>query len=80
MIAMREIFPSQLWIGNAGDARDSTQCYSPFVPPVLGGEMVPSNFHAVAPIVHSAFCGQIHQRVKDLPPGTPIKGIELTWK
>lgn len=63
-----------------GITRESTQCYSPLVPPVFGGEMVPSNFHAVAPVVHFAFCGQIHQKVKDLPPGTPINGLNLIWE
>jgi hypothetical protein len=56
------------------------QSYSPVHPPILGGSMEPDNFECVSWRVHFMPMGQIHEQVKDLPPGTPIKGIKVEWK
>jgi len=53
------------------------QCYSPKVLPVLGGKMDTANFAATDWEVHLSITGQIHRQVKDLPPGTPIKGFTI---
>jgi hypothetical protein len=53
------------------------QCYSPIHPPILGGSYEVDNFEAVPWRVHVGIMGQIHEQVKDLPPGTPITGIDV---
>ena len=55
------------------------QTYSPIQAPVLGGSMDADNFECVPWRVHFIPMGQIHEQVKDLPPGTPIAGIDLKW-
>jgi hypothetical protein len=54
------------------------QCYSYKKPPVLGGEIEPGNFEATDLSVHFSILGQIHRKVKDLPPGTKISDIKIT--
>ena len=53
------------------------QCYSYKKPPILGGEIEPANFEPANLSVHFSILGQIHQRVKDLPPGTKISDIKI---
>lgn len=53
------------------------QCYSYKKPPILGGEIEPSNFQPTDLSVHFSILGQIHRQVKDLPPGTKIKDIKI---
>lgn len=53
------------------------ECFSYKVPPVLGGQMEPSNFEPADLSVHFGILGQIHEQVKDLPEGTPIGEIKL---
>ncbi|MBO9553509.1 T6SS immunity protein Tdi1 domain-containing protein [Cellulomonas sp.] len=48
------------------------------VPPVLGGELTVENLELVDFVVSLALGGQIHQQVKDLPPGTPISGLQVS--
>lgn len=55
------------------------QCYSYVVPPILGGEIEVDNFQVMDLLVHVDVLGQIHEQVKDLPPGTPISKIEIDW-
>lgn len=45
---------------------------------VLGGDYTPDNFEPTDIEVHFSFAGQIHQQVKDLPPGTKINSIKFT--
>lgn len=52
-------------------------CYSPIVPPIIGGKMELSNFHSYLLVVHFVCQGQIHRQVKDLPPGTLITGVNV---
>lgn len=53
------------------------ECLSFKHPPVLGGRLDPDNFETCSVLVHFSIAGQIHEQVKDLPPGTPIGKIKL---
>ena len=61
----------------AGLTRQPGQCFSPLVPQVVNGSWEPDNFHTCDLIVHLVTSGQIHQQVKDLPPGTKISGFNV---
>ena len=56
------------------------QCYSPIVPPVVGGDMLPENMEASLWRVHFYPSGQIHEQILKLPEGTPIEGFKIKWK
>jgi hypothetical protein len=47
------------------------------VPPVLGGATAVENVEASDFVVSVNIAGQIHQQIKDLPPGTPITGFTV---
>lgn len=47
------------------------------VPPALGGKFTPDNLEVADFEVTVYLAGQIHQQVKDLPPGAKISGINL---
>jgi T6SS immunity protein Tdi1, C-terminal len=64
----------------AGLEREPGQCFSPLVPPAVGGSWRPSNFHACDLYVHLAALGQLHRQVKDLPPGTRISGFNVEFE
>ncbi|MFZ6748854.1 T6SS immunity protein Tdi1 domain-containing protein [Undibacterium sp. Ren11W] len=53
-------------------------CYSPRVPASLGGSYEHDNFEQADWRVHLSVLGQVHQQIKDLPPGTSISKIELS--
>ena len=53
------------------------ECFSYKHPPILGGEPEIDNFEPTLLEVHCSILGQIHEQVKDLPPGTPIGNIEI---
>jgi hypothetical protein len=53
------------------------ECLSFKHPPVLGGQIDPDNFETCSVLVHFSIAGQIHQQVKDLPPGTKIGKISI---
>jgi hypothetical protein len=61
-----------------GGGLEEGQCYSPRIPPMLGGKYEPANFEPTAWRVHVDLMGQIYQQVKELPPGTPITGVR--WR
>jgi len=44
---------------------------------VLGGDYSSDNFEPMDIEVHFSFAGQIHQQVKDLPPGTKINSVKF---
>ena len=46
-------------------------------PPVLGGALTVDNLEVQDFVVATNICGQIHQQVLDLPPGTPIAGVAV---
>ncbi|MBT1702291.1 T6SS immunity protein Tdi1 domain-containing protein [Chryseosolibacter indicus] len=61
-----------------GHKLQSAQVYSYKKLIVLGGDYSTDNFEPTDIEVHFSFAGQIHQQVKDLPPGTKIKAIKFT--
>jgi type VI secretion system (T6SS) immunity protein Tdi1 len=53
------------------------QCYSYQVPPAFGGPLTSQNVRAVSARVHFSVTGQLHQQIKDLPPGAQITGFNI---
>jgi hypothetical protein len=47
------------------------------VPPVLGGQVDAGNLEVTDFVVAVNLAGQIHQQVKDLPPGTGFTGVTM---
>jgi hypothetical protein len=56
----------------AGIHLEAGQCYGWKTPPVLGGEESAENLEPTDLEIHFGILGEIHEQVKDLPPGTPI--------
>jgi hypothetical protein len=61
----------------AGVHPGDDEVYSFTRPPVLGGEMEPANVELLDFIVSINLLGQIHEQVKDLPPGAHVAGLQL---
>lgn len=61
--------------GGAMPAVDACVCHK--IPLVLGGSDDVSNLEISPLVVWVSLSGQIHEQVKDLPPGTPISGVSL---
>jgi hypothetical protein len=55
----------------------TNQCLNFIKPPILGGELHPDNLEVCDIAVHFSIAGQIHNQVKDLPPGTRIDKIKI---
>jgi hypothetical protein len=53
------------------------QCYDFKLPPILGGAMDLDQIRTQLFVVKLDLAGQLHQQVRDLPPGTPIDRITL---
>jgi len=53
------------------------ECYSPDVPPHLGGELDEENLKPTDIYVHFSMSGQVWQQTKDLPAGTKIAGAKI---
>jgi hypothetical protein len=53
------------------------EIYSLKVPAVLGGKYALDNVAPTNILVHFSLTGQIHEQVKDLPPGTKITGFNV---
>jgi hypothetical protein len=47
------------------------------MPPVVGGAVHVDNLTTLDFVVAVDIAGQIHEQVRDLPPGTPISGFEI---
>jgi hypothetical protein len=79
----REGQDEYLMIGLASEAESSglrpgeAEVYSFRVPPALGGSVDLENVELSDFVVATNIAGQIHQQIKDLPPGTPISGLSL---
>lgn len=56
----------------AGRRLEPGQIYRFKVPPVLGGQYDLNNVEATEIAVHFSLAGQLHEKVRNLPPGTPI--------
>ncbi|MGW3346206.1 T6SS immunity protein Tdi1 domain-containing protein [Nonomuraea rubra] len=54
------------------------QVYDFTRPPVLGGEVSADNLGQIDFVVGLNIAGQIHEQVRDLPPGAPITGITVS--
>jgi hypothetical protein len=53
------------------------ECYDFRVAPVIGGKMDLDSMHKLSFVVKVHLAGQLHQQVKDLPPGTRISGFTI---
>ena len=62
---------------DAGVKLEPGQIYSLKVPAVLGGKYQLDNIAPTLILVHFSLTGQIHEQVKDLPPGTKITGFKI---
>lgn len=60
-----------------GIVPSNAQVLSFKVPPVLGGATAVSNIEAANFVVSVNLAGQIHQQLRNLPPGTPVAGFTL---
>ncbi|HWL34747.1 MAG TPA: T6SS immunity protein Tdi1 domain-containing protein [Frankiaceae bacterium] len=58
-----------------GKVPDETQVYDFAKPPVLGGALTADNLAPTDFVVTVNLDGQIHEQVRDLPPGTTIRGF-----
>lgn len=63
----------------AGQLLAEGQCFSATVPGFIGGRYELENFEPTPWRVHVNISGQLFEQVKDLPPGTPIHGIDIKW-
>jgi hypothetical protein len=54
---------------------ESNQCYDFVIPPILGGPIEFENIQCQDFVVAINIAGQIHKKIKDLPPGTKIDKI-----
>ncbi|MFC4061196.1 T6SS immunity protein Tdi1 domain-containing protein [Planomonospora corallina] len=61
-----------------GLAPAAEQVYDFKHPPVLGGEVDLDNLEVIDFAVGLNIAGQIHEQVRDLPPGSPITGITMS--
>lgn len=48
------------------------------VPPILGGAIEVANLDVLDFVVSTNLASQLHQQVKDFPPGTTISGFNIT--
>jgi hypothetical protein len=55
----------------------SEESYSPIRPLILGGTMDPENFEITQWRVHIGIMGQIYEQLRDVPEGTPVKGLKV---
>lgn len=56
---------------------DEGECYDFVVAPVVGGEMSAAAMQKLSFVIKLHLAGQLHEQVKDLPPGTPITGFSI---
>lgn len=61
----------------AGVRPATGKCLSHRIPLVLGGSNEPANLEACDVSVHFSLAGQIHHRVRELPPGAKIGRVAI---
>ncbi len=66
-----------LSLHEAGVVPGPGQCYSFRIPPALGGKATSDNVEVMDLLVWVSICGQLHQQIRDLPPGTKISGVKV---
>jgi hypothetical protein len=72
------MYPSRIVeFRKAGLTLGPGEVYSHKQPLALGGEDVLENYETTNVAVHLSINGQIHQQIKDLPPGTAIENIQI---
>ncbi|SRR5713226_3550546 len=64
-------------LDRAGMTITKGECFGFKKPPVLGGKIELSNIEITQLSVYASLMGQIHQQVRNLPPGTKIKEIKI---
>jgi hypothetical protein len=63
-----------VWAANElGLVPSGAEVYDFAVPPILGGEQVVTNVEVIDFITALGISGQIHEQLRDVPPGTPIR-------
>jgi hypothetical protein len=67
---VRELRSSGMMLGQG-------QCYGWKVPPCLGGSVDFKNIEPTDVAVHVSIQGQLHDQIRNLPPGTPIKNVRI---
>lgn len=73
-----KMFPARVVSLRAADLNlGPGEVYSHINPLVFGGEEEIGNYEVINVAVHLGVMGQIHQQVKDLPPGASITDIKL---
>lgn len=60
-----------------GLAPGPDEVYAFSLPPVLGGPMDVEHVQLLDFVVAHRIFGQIHEQIKDLPPGSPISSITI---
>lgn len=60
----------------AGRPRPRGKCYAYQVHPAIGGQLASSNLILLDIGVWQLICGQIHQQLRLLPPGSTVKQME----
>jgi hypothetical protein len=55
----------------------ASQVYGFKIPPVLGGALDVDNVEVIDFVVAVHIAGQLHDQLRDLPPGTPISGFTI---
>lgn len=55
----------------------AAQVYGFKIAPVVGGEIGVGNVEAIDFVVSLNILGQLHEQIRDLPPGTPISGFAV---
>ena len=72
---------SSVWVQAArmrGILLEHGECYDWMLPPALGGKMLPENIQKMNFVVKVNIAGQLHQQIKDLPPGTKINRVTIS--
>ena len=64
---------------NEGMALEEGQCYGFKTNPIMGGPIELENMEIRDFLVSLYVSGQIHEQLKDLPPGTKIKDIQIEY-
>lgn len=84
-LGLRDASTAQRWLGvdryararEAGVALPAGSFFSFITPLCLGGEDSVDNLEASDPVVTVSLLGQIHDRIRDLPEGTPLTEFKL---
>jgi len=63
---------------NEGLMLEAGECYDFKVAPVLGGQMRVDEMQKLSFVVKLHIAGQLHEQIKDLPPGTRINKVTMS--